>query len=62
MEAIVKKMQAMKVQKDNACDDADTWEEKARMANIKREKLEGELAELITPRSSRRSAIRPRRS
>ena len=43
MEAIVKKMQAMKVQKDNACDDADTWEEKARMANIKREKLEGEL-------------------
>ena len=44
----MKKMQAMKVEKDNACDDADTWEEKARNANIRRAKLEGELSDLIT--------------
>ena len=47
MEAIVKKMQAMKVQKDNAMDDADTWEVKARDANTRRAKLEEELDNLI---------------
>merc|ERR1712192_304120 len=46
-EAIVKKMQAMKVEKDNAMDDSDTWEVKARNANIRRAKLEEELDDLI---------------
>ena len=39
MEAIVKKMQAMKAEKDNAMDDSDTWEVKARNANDRRAKL-----------------------
>ena len=34
MEAIAKKMQAMKVEKDNAMDDADVWEEKARAMKV----------------------------
>ena len=47
MEAIVKKMQAMKVEKDNAMDDSDTWEVKARDANTRRAKLEEDLDDLI---------------
>ena len=47
MEAIVKKMQAMKVEKDNAMDDSDTWEVKARDANTRRAKLEEDLNDLI---------------
>ena len=39
MEAIVKKMQAMKVEKDNVNDNSDTWEVKARNANDRRAKL-----------------------
>ena len=43
----MKKMQAMKVEKDNANDDSDTWEVKARNANTRRAKLEEELDDLI---------------
>ena len=43
MEAIVKKMQAMKVEKDSAMDDSDTWEVKTRNVNTRRAKLEEEL-------------------
>ena len=43
----MKKMQAMKVEKDNAMDDSDTWEVKAREANMRRAKLEEELDDLI---------------
>ena len=34
MEAIAKKMQAMKVEKDNAMDDCDVWEQKARTMKV----------------------------
>ena len=34
MEAIAKKMQAMKVEKDNARDDSDIWEQKARAMKV----------------------------
>ena len=34
MEAIAKKMQAMKVEKDNAMDDSDIWEQKARAMKV----------------------------
>ena len=47
MEAIVKKMQSMKAAKDNANDDCDTWETKARDANIRRAKLEEDLDDLV---------------
>ena len=43
----MKKMQAMKVAKDNAMDDSDTWEVKAREANTRRAKLEGDLHSVL---------------
>merc|ERR1712156_1217459 len=46
MEAIKKKMQAMKVEKDNACDQADVSEEKMKAARIRAQKGEDEVAEL----------------
>merc|ERR1712110_1255080 len=45
MEAIKKKMQAMKVEKDNACDQADVSEEKMKAARIRAQK--GEVEELL---------------
>merc|ERR1711890_105331 len=45
MEAIKKKMQAMKVEKDNAMDLADEWETKSKVAKARAEKSEEELEE-----------------
>merc|ERR1712210_378298 len=47
MEAIKKKMQAMKVEKDNACDQADVSEEKMKAARIRAQKGEDEVEELL---------------
>ena len=47
MEAIKKKMQAMKVEKDNAMDRADACEEGAKQAKVRAEKAEDEVAELL---------------
>merc|ERR1712072_888561 len=46
MEAIKKKMQAMKVEKDNACDQADV-SEKMKAARIRAQKGEDEVEELL---------------
>merc|ERR1712088_623161 len=46
MEAIKKKMQAMKVEKDNLCDRCDEVEQKAKEAHIRQEKAEEECTEL----------------
>lgn len=46
MDAIKKKMQAMKLEKDNAIDKADTCEAQARDANSKADKLIEELRDL----------------
>merc|ERR1712168_1156120 len=46
MEAIKKKMQAMKVEKDNLCDRCDEVEQKTKEAHIRQEKAEEELTEL----------------
>merc|ERR1712142_126493 len=46
MDAIKKKMQAMKVEKDNACDRADVCEEASKAAKVRAEKAEDEVAEL----------------
>ena len=43
MEAIKKKMQAMKVEKDNACDQADVSEEKMKAARVRAQKGEDEV-------------------
>ena len=43
MEAIKKKMQAMKLEKDNAIDRAEIAEQKARDANLKSEKVRAEV-------------------
>lgn len=43
MEAIKKKMQAMKLEKDNAIDRAEIAEQKARDANLRAEKSEEEV-------------------
>merc|ERR1712055_1276539 len=48
MEAIKKKMQAMKVEKDNACDRGDACEEACKAAKIRAEKGEDEVDELMT--------------
>merc|ERR1712226_630785 len=48
MEAIKKKMQAMKVEKDNACDQADVCEEACKAARIRASKGEDEVDELMT--------------
>merc|ERR1712083_334310 len=47
MEAIKKKMQAMKGEKDNACDQADVSEEKMKAARIRAQKGEDEVEELV---------------
>merc|ERR1712130_1032596 len=48
MEAIKKKMQAMKVEKDNACDRVDASEEQCKAAKLRASKAEDEVDELIT--------------
>merc|ERR1712226_1504142 len=48
MEAIKKKMQAMKVEKDNACDRVDVCEEACKAARIRASKGEDEVDELMT--------------
>merc|ERR1711937_937615 len=48
MDAIKKKMQAMKVEKDNACDRSDVCEEASKVAKLRAEKAEDEVAELAT--------------
>merc|ERR1711892_1210306 len=48
MEAIKKKMQAMKVEKDNACDQGDATEEAMKAARIRADKAEEEVEELVT--------------
>merc|ERR1712055_38711 len=45
MDAIKKKMQAMKVEKDNACDRSDVCEEASKVAKVRAEKAEDEVAE-----------------
>merc|ERR1711962_1890324 len=47
MEAIKKKMQAMKVEKDNACDRCDACEEASKVAKIRAEKAEEGVLELM---------------
>merc|ERR1712137_703251 len=46
MDAIKKKMQAMKVEKDNACDRGDQCEEASKVAKVRAEKAEDEVTEL----------------
>merc|ERR1712002_114129 len=48
MEAIKKKMQAMKVEKDNACDRVDKCEEACKAARLRASKGEDEVEELTT--------------
>ena len=43
MDAIKKKMQAMKLEKDNAMDRADACEQQAKEAHLRAEKAEGEV-------------------
>merc|ERR1711934_1303322 len=47
MEAIKKKMQAMKVEKDNACDRVDVCEEACKAAKVRAQKAEDEVEELV---------------
>merc|ERR1712123_394779 len=47
MEAIKKKMQSMKVEKDNACDRADVAEEASKTAKTRADKAEDEVAEFV---------------
>merc|ERR1711942_504300 len=47
MEAIKKKMQAMKVEKDNACDRVDVCEEACKAARLRASKGEDEVDELM---------------
>merc|ERR1712076_168084 len=47
MDAIKKKMQAMKVEKDNACDRCDVCEEASKVAKVRAEKAEDEVGELV---------------
>merc|ERR1711970_830816 len=47
MDAIKKKMQAMKVEKDNACDRCDVTEEASKAAKVRADKAEDEVAELV---------------
>merc|ERR1711872_654691 len=48
MEAIKKKMQAMKVEKDNVCDRVDVCEEQCKAAKLRASKAEDEVDELMT--------------
>ena len=47
MDAIKKKMQAMKVEKDNAMDRTDVCEQAAKDAKVRAAKAEEEVAELV---------------
>merc|ERR1711885_125378 len=47
MDAIKKKMQAMKVEKDNAMDRSDVCEQAAKDAEVRAAKAEEEVAELV---------------
>merc|ERR1712076_245217 len=47
MDAIKKKMQAMKVEKDNAMDRSDTCEQAAKDAKVRAAKAEEEVADLV---------------
>merc|ERR1711893_266972 len=47
MDAIKKKMQAMKVEKDNAMDRSDVCEQAAKDAKVRAAKAEEEVAELV---------------
>merc|ERR1711923_580635 len=47
MDAIKKKMQAMKVEKDNACDRSDQSEEASKAAKLRASKAEDEVSELV---------------
>merc|ERR1711936_1018369 len=47
MDAIKKKMQAMKVEKDNACDRCDQSEEASKAAKLRASKAEDEVSELV---------------
>ena len=47
MDAIKKKMQAMKVEKDNAMDRSDVCEQQAKEAKIRAAKAEEEVADLV---------------
>ena len=47
MDAIKKKMQAMKVEKDNAMDRSDSCEQQAKEAKIRAVKAEEEVADLV---------------
>merc|ERR1711962_305398 len=51
MEAIKKKMQAMKVEKDNACDRVDACEEACKAARLRASKGEDEADELTAKAS-----------
>ena len=51
MEAIKKKMQAMKVEKDNACDRSDVAEDASKTAKVRADKAEDEVAELLAKTS-----------
>ena len=44
MDAIKKKMQAMKLEKDNAMDRADACEQQAKDANLRAERVRSQLA------------------
>jgi len=57
MDAIKKKMQAMKLEKDNAMDRADACEQQAKDANLRAERAEEEVREL--QKKSRRSRYSP---
>merc|ERR1712096_129587 len=46
-EGISLKMEAMKVEKDNACDRADVCEEASKVAKVRAEKAEDEVGELV---------------
>lgn len=49
MDAIKKKMQAMKLEKDNAMDKADTSEQQARDANLRADKVQSLFHTLNLP-------------
>ena len=48
MEAIKKKMQAMKVENDNAMDRSDACEEASKAAKLRAEKAQEEVSDLMT--------------
>ena len=47
MDAIKKKMQSMKVEKDNAMDRSDVCEQATREAKLRAERAEEEVADLV---------------